>query len=145
STGLDPVVRRDILNAIVRTVADEGRTVLFSSHLLDEVEQMSDQVIMINAGRVVLQGDLDTIRQQHQRLVVRFSSPREALPRIDGVLSAERQHDHWVLVCGEPTDQLQAVLTAAGGDIIQVRCASLQETFIARAGRKSESSPEVTA
>src|SRR5438046_2261198 len=38
SSGLDPVVRRDILAAIIRTVADEGRTVLFSSHLLSEVE-----------------------------------------------------------------------------------------------------------
>jgi ABC-2 type transport system ATP-binding protein len=38
SSGLDPVVRRDILGAIIRTIADEGRTVLFSSHLLDEVE-----------------------------------------------------------------------------------------------------------
>jgi len=36
SSGLDPVVRRDILEAIIRTVADEGRTVFFSSHLLEE-------------------------------------------------------------------------------------------------------------
>src|SRR5262249_31349186 len=46
SSGLDPIVRRDILGAIVRTIADEGRTVLFSSHLLTEVEQMSDRVAM---------------------------------------------------------------------------------------------------
>ena len=38
SSGLDPVVRREMLEAIVRTVADEGRTVFFSSHLLDEIE-----------------------------------------------------------------------------------------------------------
>jgi len=39
SSGLDPIVRRDILGAIIRTVTDEGRNVLFSSHLLDEVER----------------------------------------------------------------------------------------------------------
>jgi len=38
SSGLDPIVRRDILGAVIRTIADEGRTVLFSSHLLEEVE-----------------------------------------------------------------------------------------------------------
>ena len=38
SSGLDPIVRRDILTAVIRAVADEGRTVFFSSHLLDEVE-----------------------------------------------------------------------------------------------------------
>ena len=50
SSGLDPIVRRDILGAIIRTIADEGRTVLFSSHLLTEVERVSDQVAMIHSG-----------------------------------------------------------------------------------------------
>ena len=47
SSGLDPVVRRDILEAIIRTVADEGRTVFFSSHLLDEVERVTDRLAMM--------------------------------------------------------------------------------------------------
>src|SRR5207237_3499456 len=52
SSGLDPVVRREMLEAIVRTVADEGRTVFFSSHLLDESERVSDRVAMTVSGRV---------------------------------------------------------------------------------------------
>ena len=50
SSGLDPIVRRDILGAVIRTIADEGRTVLFSSHLLEEVEQVADHVTMIHQG-----------------------------------------------------------------------------------------------
>ena len=50
SSGLDPIVRKDILGAVIRTIADEGRTVLFSSHLLEEVEQVADHVTMISAG-----------------------------------------------------------------------------------------------
>jgi ABC-2 type transport system ATP-binding protein len=53
SSGLDPVVRRDILAAIIRTVAEQGRTVLFSSHLLSEVERVADHVAMIRGGRVL--------------------------------------------------------------------------------------------
>src|SRR3990170_9148472 len=53
SSGLDPVVRRDILGAVIRTIADEGRTVLFSSHLLSEVERVSDQVAMIRDGHIL--------------------------------------------------------------------------------------------
>src|SRR5262249_57132488 len=68
STGLDPVVRREILAAIVRTIADEGRTVLFSSHLLEEVERVSDHVAMIDHGRIVLCGTLDEIKSAHHRL-----------------------------------------------------------------------------
>src|SRR5260370_27570530 len=54
SSGLDPVVRRDILGAVIRPIAHEGRTVLFSSHLLEEVEQVADHVTMIDQGRIVL-------------------------------------------------------------------------------------------
>lgn len=66
SSGLDPVVRRDILDAVIRTIANEGRTVLFSSHLLDEVEQVADHVTMISRGRIVLDAPLADIRASHR-------------------------------------------------------------------------------
>ena len=73
SSGLDPVVRRDILGAIIRTIADEGRTVLFSSHLLDEVERVADRVAIIHQGRIVLTS-LDGRNQGH-------APPRDAAVR----------------------------------------------------------------
>jgi len=66
SSGLDPIVRRDILGAVIRTIADEGRTVLFSSHLLGEVEQVADHVTMIDEGNIVLSAPLDAIRESHR-------------------------------------------------------------------------------
>ncbi len=65
SSGLDPIVRRDILGAVLRTIADEGRTVLFSSHLLEEVELVADHVTMISHGRIVLSAPLAAIRESH--------------------------------------------------------------------------------
>ena len=66
SSGLDPIVRRDILGAIMRTIADDGRTVLFSSHLLDEVEQVADHVTMISRGKIVLSAPLVAIKESHR-------------------------------------------------------------------------------
>jgi ABC-2 type transport system ATP-binding protein len=66
SSGLDPIVRRDILGAVLRTIADEGRTVLFSSHLLDEVEQVADHVTMIRQGRIVVSAPLAEIKESHR-------------------------------------------------------------------------------
>ena len=66
SSGLDPIVRRDILGAVIRTIADEGRTVLFSSHLLEEVEQVADHVTMIRHGRIVLSAPLKDIKESHR-------------------------------------------------------------------------------
>jgi ABC-2 type transport system ATP-binding protein len=65
SSGLDPIVRRDILGAVIRTIADEGRTVLFSSHLLDEVEQVADHVTMIRQGTIVMSAPLAEIKRSH--------------------------------------------------------------------------------
>lgn len=68
SSGLDPIVRRDILGAVLRTIADEGRTVLFSSHLLDEVEQVADQVTMIDRGAIALTAPLAVIKESYRSL-----------------------------------------------------------------------------
>ena len=66
SSGLDPIVRRDILGAVIRTIAHEGRTVLFSSHLLDEVEKVADHVTMIDHGTIVLSAPLEEIKSSHR-------------------------------------------------------------------------------
>jgi ABC-2 type transport system ATP-binding protein len=66
SSGLDPIVRRDILGAVIRTIADEGRTVLFSSHLLEEVEQVADHVTMISHGKIILSATLAAIKESHR-------------------------------------------------------------------------------
>lgn len=65
SSGLDPIVRRDILGAVMRTIADEGRTVLFSSHLLDEVEEVADHVTMISHGRIALSAPMAAVKKSH--------------------------------------------------------------------------------
>jgi ABC-2 type transport system ATP-binding protein len=72
SSGLDPIVRRDILGAVIRTIADEGRTVLFSSHLLEEVEQVADHVTMISHGKIALSAPLDAIKESHRSLTAAF-------------------------------------------------------------------------
>jgi ABC-2 type transport system ATP-binding protein len=82
SSGLDPIVRRDILGAILRTIASEGRTVLFSSHLLDEVERVADHVTMISQGRIVLSAPLSAIKESHRGLVA------ERVPSLEEIFVA---------------------------------------------------------
>jgi len=135
STGLDAVVRKDILNAIIRTVADEGRAALFSSHLLDEVEQMSDYVFMIDAGNVVLHGSVDDIKERHHLLSFRPADEVYELPAIDGILSAERFGNDWKLVCNDAEREIAKALQSSGGEVTHARNASLQEIFVARVGR----------
>jgi len=133
STGLDAVVRRDILNEIIRAVANDGRTAIFSSHLLGEVEMMSDYVFMIDGGKLVVEGSLDAIKAQHQQLSVRYAG--EAPPPIEGILSAQRQGDTWSIVCKGEAELVHAALQEHAVEVIKSRHASLQEIFVARVGR----------
>ena len=83
------MVRRDILEAIIRTVVDEGRSVFFSSHLLDEIERVSDHVAMVVNGKLVLSGPLDAIKESHHRLTLRFGTAPARPPMLAGALSVQ--------------------------------------------------------
>jgi ABC-2 type transport system ATP-binding protein len=132
SSGLDPVVRRDILSAVIRTTADEGRTVLFSSHLLDEVDRVADYVTMIHKGRVVLSASMDDIREGHRLVTLRFSTPQQAAPKIPDALSCEGADEEWTVLCNGRLDALKASAEAIGAVIVDERTPSLEDIFVAR-------------
>ena len=135
SSGLDVVVRRDILDAVVRAVADDGRTVIFSSHLLDEVERMSDHVTLMHQGRVTLSGVLDQVRRTYQRSRVRFTEHFDEPPVLDTALMMEGGGRTWSVVHSGSLEQFHRAVRARGGDIVESRDATLEEIFLARAGR----------
>jgi ABC-2 type transport system ATP-binding protein len=134
SSGLDPVVRRDILEAILRTIAHEGRTVLFSSHLLEEVERVADHVTMISHGRIALSAPLDAIKESHRHVTVRLAQPRPEPPRMAGVLRWDGGGEEWTAVyCGDP-GELPAAVAAWGARVVASRAATLDEIFVAHVG-----------
>jgi ABC-2 type transport system ATP-binding protein len=139
SSGLDPVVRRDILSAIIRTVADEGRTVLFSSHLLEEVERVADRVAMIHSGRVGLSGPLTEILQEHKRLVLWFEMPQPAQPTLPGVISCQGTGREWTVLCNGGVEELQAAASKYGAQIVDEGTPTLDEIFLARASSRTDS------
>ena len=136
SSGLDPIVRRDILAAIIRTISEEGRTVLFSSHLLDEVERMCDHVTMIDEGRIVLSGGLDELKGRYHCLTVRFDTPQSHPPAIAGALAWQGAGHEWSAVCNGRLDALRAAAAEAGARVVERRVPSLDKIFVAQVGRK---------
>jgi ABC-2 type transport system ATP-binding protein len=140
SSGLDPIVRRDILGAIVRTIADEGRTVLFSSHLLAEVERVSDQVAMIKSGRILFCDALDRVKNLHARLTLRFENPQPAPPPLTGALAWDGSGCEWTAVCAGPSNQLKSAAAAIGARVVEEASVSLDEIFIARSSAQNGAS-----
>jgi ABC-2 type transport system ATP-binding protein len=138
SSGLDPVVRRDILEAIIRTVADEGRTVFFSSHLLEEVERVADDMAMMFNGQVVLAGALDEVKENHHRLVFRFDSAQPSPPKMPGVLSISGNGQEWTAICNGHRNLAVAAAASAGGRVVAADSPSLDEIFVAWSGAQSK-------
>jgi ABC-2 type transport system ATP-binding protein len=132
SSGLDPVVRRDILGAIVRTIADEGRTVLFSSHLLDEVERVGDRVAMIDRGRIVLDGTIDDVKASHRRFVIRFDEPRADAPALEAAIAVEGSGRDWSALCEGDLSAIVNETARLGGRVVDDNAATLEEIFVAR-------------
>lgn len=135
SSGLDPIVRRDILGAIIRTIADQGRTVLFSSHLLSEVERVSDRIAMIQSGRVLFCDTLDGIRGRHCRLTLRLDEPRNAPPPLPGALSWEGSAREWTGVFQSSSEEVRADVALTNDEVVEEFPLNLDEIFVAHAGR----------
>lgn len=164
STGLDAVVRRDILRVTVRAAAENGGTVLFSSHLLDEVEMMSDRIAMIDAGRIVLEGDLDELCARHERLLLEFRSQSGDVAALKKQVDASvrRQADdgvvaiHWsgatcevlkkVAAASDPNEDAQVFESVQGlpAPIVHRRGASLEDIFVAYASSARRPSTQET-
>lgn len=134
SSGLDPMVRRDILEAVIRTVADEGRTVFFSSHLLEEIERVSDHIAMLHQGRIVLCGSLDEIKAQHRRFTLHFEIAPLQPPMVAGALSVMGSGKEWTVMCNGARNELPAIAAGLGARIVEEHAPSLNEIFVAHAG-----------
>ena len=139
SSGLDAIVRKDILNAVVRTISEEGRTVLFSSHLLEEVERLSEHVIMIQDGRIVMDEPLERMGRSHHVSELRFGVTQATLPSMSGVLKVSGEGRSWQVIHSSSPEQLSESLHSVQGELVSTRHASLEEIFVARVGRMEQS------
>lgn len=130
SSGLDPAVRHDILSTIIRTVADEGRTVLFSSHLLAEVQQVCDHVALLVGGQMPVNEPIDDFLRRHRRWTIRLSDAHPTLAELPCVLrSFGDQLEKTVLTVGDPAP-LQRWVQQHQAQVLAEDAPALEEIFV---------------
>jgi ABC-2 type transport system ATP-binding protein len=137
TTGLDPAGMRD-MRQLVRRLADEGMTVLLSSHLMGEVEELCDRVAIVRAGRVIHEGALDELlRSTGQRYRLRSTDDARACRVCAGQpgVSDVRSEDGGALTFAADEEAavaaLSVALVEAGIGIVALvpAVASLEELF----------------
>jgi ABC-2 type transport system ATP-binding protein len=111
-SGLDPVNGR-LLRTLINDLHDQGKTIIFSTHVLQQAEQICDRIFLINNGKKLLDGTMDEIREQHnpRTLVIeplgyQYGDDTSGIERIEGIASVRA-----VPVSGSTPPHLEATLT----------------------------------
>jgi ABC-2 type transport system ATP-binding protein len=136
-SGLDPV-NTEIVRELVLNLKRSGKTVVFSTHVMEHAEQMCDHVVLINRGRVVLDGPTSTVRSSGGRTVqLDYDGDSAVLKQIGGVARLNDSGKSAEFVLAPDTDP-DALLKQLVGKVrirrFDTREASLHEIFVRAVG-----------
>ncbi|HBT76932.1 MAG TPA: hypothetical protein DEB39_08400 [Planctomycetaceae bacterium] len=137
ASGLDTLARRDFLAEILDVVCDGNRTVVFSSHILADIERIVDRVAILTSGRLIIEGELDALKENVRRITLPKGAASEILPEkqdLFKVLRTQRDEERskWVVVDFTP-EKLAAFLQKfdiADPETVEVEGLNLEELFV---------------
>jgi ABC-2 type transport system ATP-binding protein len=136
TTGMDVEGRRAFWAAIRRD-AEQGRTVLFATHYLEEADQYADRIVLMRKGRIVADGTGSQIKALAAGRTVRATlddPDHRALARLDGVDSVEVRGDT-VLLHARDTDAVaRYLLTQTGARDLEITARGIEEAFLTLTG-----------
>ncbi|MEO6534147.1 MAG: ABC transporter ATP-binding protein [Pseudolysinimonas sp.] len=142
TSGLDPVME-SVFRREIERVRNDGATVLLSSHILSEVEQLCDRVTIVRAGKAVETGALDELRHlTRTSFRVTTTATLAQVSKVAGVHDARMEAEH--LAFDVDTDSLEpvlAALTQAGVTSLTVSPPSLEELFLRHYGDQFDAEP----
>lgn len=137
TTGLDPVARHEILREISGAMADEGRTVLFSSHNTQDVEQISDQITFIDRGRIIDSMDKETYLDRWRRLRLEVPAGIQ-LPALRGVIAVKQTGRLAIATANAFDRELPQAYERTGARVQLVESMTLEEIFVANVEHSRE-------
>jgi ABC-2 type transport system ATP-binding protein len=130
TAGLDPIARREVLGELMAVLADEERTVLFSSHNTLEVEQISDQITFIDRGRILESSDKEAFLDRWRRLRL-VLPPNTKLPGLPGIVKVDGSGRLPVITTNRFEPTMMAAYAEVGVSVQAVDVMTLEEIFIA--------------
>jgi ABC-2 type transport system ATP-binding protein len=103
--GLDAAIRRQFLEGMIELIMRQGRTVLFSSHILGDVERVSDRIVVIDKGVLKANCSLEEFRAAVKKVILSFADSAPAEVDIEGLLHCRRSEKELELILVGPTDE----------------------------------------
>jgi ABC-2 type transport system ATP-binding protein len=137
STGLDPQARRNLWD-IVDEIKAQGKTIILTTHYMEEAHQLCDQVAIMDHGRIIAQGTPDELISLHGG-VIHIVLPEESCAAVRGELPFEIvMADHAIQIKVDEMNRAVQTLVRAGVDLnrMQVQVPSLEAVFLNLTGRR---------
>jgi len=129
TTGLDPVARGEVLDALADVLRDEQRSILFSSHNTADIEQIADSITFLHDGRVVASRDKESFLDHWRRILCR-GEWTNAIRQLPGVASVRNSAPLLELKTGAFDASTLPALQALGLAVESVEPMSLEDIFV---------------
>jgi ABC-2 type transport system ATP-binding protein len=128
--SLDPVARRQFLEQIIEVASDGNRSVVFSSHIVSDVERLANKIWILKDQRMYWQGDFDSLKDSIVRLHARATQPLPHSFSIPNALSVHRDINTATAIVQGWRAEMQDGLAQDLGAEIEVEHLALEEIFL---------------
>jgi ABC-2 type transport system ATP-binding protein len=130
TTGLDPVARQEVLAELMEVLRDEERTILFSSHNTQDVEQLSDLITFIDGGQIIASKDKETFLESWRRLRLDVAEGSD-LPTLPGIIKVQKMGRQVIVTMNEFQPEVTSAYQQNGVTVRSVENMTLEEIFVA--------------
>jgi len=138
--GLDPVARRSLIQSMLYVTRTTDRTILFSSHLLSDVERVADEIAVLDRGMLRASCKLETFRQHVRQFVIRHDGNEPPLPDLPGLLQTFRTDTEMSLTFANIGPAEIQRIQALTGNLIEEVPLSLEDAFVSYVGERGAKS-----
>ena len=128
--SLDPIARRQFLEQIVEVASDGQRSVVFSSHIVSDIERLANRIWILKEGRLYWQGDLDSLKESIVRVHLRSARPLPERLDIPNVLSVRRDGGYAVAIARDWNARVARDVEQRTGASVEVETLALEEIFV---------------
>lgn len=130
TSGIDVPTRQDFLKDIIAELSDAGTTILFSTHLVHELERIVERLGILQGGRLILEEDYQKVKSLTQRISLTFEAPLPKEWGFEGILQEKRDSHRCELTVYPWDEEKEKRVRALGPAMLEKEPLALEEIFV---------------
>lgn len=130
TSGLDVPTRHDFLKEIIKELSEAGTTILFSTHIVHEIEGIIDNLGILRYGRLILDEDFHDLKNSIKRVLLTSEDSLEDKITIDGIITQKINETQCEMVVHPWTEEKKKEIEALNFTNLEVKSLNLEEIFI---------------